>query len=184
MADFAHIMVDLETWGTTPGSALRSIGAVEFDPATAALGRRFLVNISRASCEAIGMTVDPQTEAWWRDQSAEAQAGFYEPHVALGWALQQLREWMSVAGEFHFWCHGPSFDEPLLAAAYRAVGSDKLPWSFHRVRCTRTVYDLAGVIPDRSVGVHHNALDDAIAQARAVAEAYAILKPKPVQVAA
>lgn len=26
-----HIMVDLETWGTSPGSDIRSIGAVVFD---------------------------------------------------------------------------------------------------------------------------------------------------------
>ena len=27
-----NVMLDLETWGTAPGSALRSIGAVMFDP--------------------------------------------------------------------------------------------------------------------------------------------------------
>lgn len=183
MGDHPHIMVDLETWGTVPGSALRSIGACEFDIRTGDIGRRFLANVSRSSCEAVGLTVDPQTEAWWQAQSAEAQAGFYEPHIALGLALGVLRNWFAAAGDFHFWCHGPSFDEPLLAAAYRAVGITELPWSFALVRCTRTIYDLAGVIPDRSVGVHHNALDDAIAQARAVALAYAILKPQPPQVA-
>lgn len=32
-----HIMVDLETWGTTPGSDIRSIGACVFDPVTGAV---------------------------------------------------------------------------------------------------------------------------------------------------
>jgi len=36
-----HVMFDLETWGTTPGSALRSIGAVEFDPMGKDIGRTF-----------------------------------------------------------------------------------------------------------------------------------------------
>lgn len=37
-----HIMVDLETWGKIPGSDIRSIGAVVFDPILGTVGAECL----------------------------------------------------------------------------------------------------------------------------------------------
>jgi inhibitor of KinA sporulation pathway (predicted exonuclease) len=44
------------------------------------------------------------------------------------------------------------------------------PFRYNQPRDTRTIYDLAGIDVGeyRSAGTHHNALDDAAAQARAV----------------
>lgn len=47
------------------------------------------------------------------------------------------------------------------------------------MRDTRTLFDLAGVKVDRGSGTHHNALDDACAQAEATVKALTILKPEP-----
>lgn len=58
------VMLDLETWGTAPGSALRSIGACTFIPATGETPQTFYRNITRASCEAVGLAVDPETVKW------------------------------------------------------------------------------------------------------------------------
>ena len=71
-----HIMVDLETWGTTPGSDIRSIGAVVFDPVAGTLGNEFYVNV--VGGEKVGLTRDPETEEWWADQSEEARGAFAE----------------------------------------------------------------------------------------------------------
>lgn len=167
-------MLDLETFGTTPGSVLRSIGAIAFDPVTGELGRAFLVNVDRASCEEVGLHVDPKTELWWSEQSIEAQAALERDPLPLRDALVAFELWFEAVEGSRLWCHGPNFDEPLLAAAYRACYLT-VPWQFASARCTRTIYDLAGVKPDRAAGVHHNALDDARAQALAVIEAYRIL---------
>ena len=67
-----HVMLDLETFGTRPGSVLRSIGAVTFG-LRAGLGEEFYRNIDKQSQLELGLTVDAQTEAWWARQSEEAQ---------------------------------------------------------------------------------------------------------------
>lgn len=176
-----HVMVDLETWGTAPGSALRSIGAVTFSPyGEAHAEKSFYSNIDRASCEAAGLKIDPKTEGWWAAQSLEARA-------ALVASCRPLREvvgdfakwWISVSGTY-VWSNGANFDEVLWRVAAGCVGLD-VPWKYWNVRDTRTAWHLARLNP-KSVkrdGVAHNALADARHQALCVTRSYAILQVRP-----
>jgi len=185
----SHIMTDLETLGLTPGSVIRSIGAVVFDPISGALGETFYRNITRESCEAAGLTVNPETEAWWADQSPEARARLETDQVSLVQALGEFTLWWTTQGGEFFWANDPNFDETHLVAAFAAVGL-KHPWSHRAPRSCRTIYDLAGVAPNRDAGVHHDALVDSKNQAIAVHDAYVKLglatrpdcykKPEPV----
>lgn len=167
----AHVMVDLETWGVRPGSALRSIGAVVFDPETGDIGGKFYRNISDASCEAFGLVRDPSTVKWWSEQSAEASRALVENQCDLGDVLLAFTAWWAKVGGEQIWGHGASFDPVLLMSAYDACLMDA-PWLFWNIRCCRTVLATANRTPDRRGGTHHNALDDAIAQAKAVAAAF------------
>lgn len=174
-----HIMVDLETMGTAPGSAIVSLGAVVFDPVTGRLGDEFYRVISLRSCTVAGLRIDPDTVGWWMRQSDAARAALTD-----GDAEDLLRViaafaawWRSQRGRF-IWGHGANFDEPLLSSAFRATRTE-VPWKYWDARCTRTIFDAAKVKPDRSAGVHHNALDDAKAQAVAVCEAYVKLGLAP-----
>lgn len=170
------VMIDLETMGNRPGCAIRSIGACAFDPVSGATWRHFKVNIEPDSCARLELHEDPDTRAWWANQSAEAQAAFEVDPVSIESAFYQLIKAFPWLKSTRVWCHGANFDDPILKVAFhRAVGDHCVPWSFYNVRCTRTLYALAGIKPDRSVGVHHDALDDAIAQAKAVAQALKIL---------
>lgn len=164
-----HVMVDLETWGLMPGAALRSIGAAVFNPRTGETSHTFYRNITRASCEAVGLEVDPETEKWWAEASPEAQAALEKDPVSLSTALGSfLKWWDAVSGEF-FWSQGANFDEVLLKAALDACMLD-VPWAYWNVRCCRTVLALNNRKPERA-GMHHNALDDALNQAKAVGAA-------------
>lgn len=175
MSNSAHIMVDLETMGTTPGSAIVSLGAVVFDPVAGSLGEEFYRVIDLASCQRAGLRCDPQTIMWWMRQSDAARSALVDVAAeqlpsALGWFRSW---WMKQHGRF-IWGHGANFDEPLLSAAFRA-SHVVVPWDYWNARCTRTIFSLTGEKPDRSAGTHHNALDDAKAQAAAVCRAYAKL---------
>ena len=164
-----HIMVDLETWGRKPGCALRSIGAVPFDPMRGVVGERtFYANITRASCEEVGLTVDEETAAWWADQSADAQRALLEDQRPLVAVLNDFTQWWSDVSGVEVWGHGATFDPPILEGAYAAVFMDA-PWKFWNVRCCRTILALGNRRPDlRGSETKHNALHDAVAQARAV----------------
>jgi exodeoxyribonuclease VIII len=177
-----HIMVDLETWGLRPGSAIRSIGACAFDPVTGEIGATFYRNITDDSCEAVGLTRDPSTVAWWSDPDrAEAQADLLVDQVPLSLALGALNVFFVESEGEEMWSYGPNAEEVWLQAAYRACGMS-VPWHYRGVRCARTVVALAVVDPDEfRVGTHHNALDDAKAQVGMVAAAYKRLglTPRP-----
>lgn len=181
-----HIMVDIETLGTRPGSIIRSIGAVAFDPSRTVPGAvastkvlrepRWAMyrNIDRASCEAVGLTADPETEAWWRRQSEAAQTALEANAIALRAALEEFSDFFRCQCGVELWCHGANFDEVLLHAAFRAVGLTP-PWRYFDVRCTRTLFALADVRLDKAKGLNHHALDDARRQADLVCTAYRVL---------
>jgi hypothetical protein len=174
-APHPHIMVDLETMGTAPGSAIVSLGAVAFDPVAGTLGEEFYRVISLRSCQNRGLTMDPETVVWWTQQSEAARGQLNKPDAedlgsVLGWFASW---WRRQQGQF-FWGHGANFDEPLLSWACRAAHVVQ-PWKYWDARCTRTLFAITGERPNRAKGVHHNALDDAKAQAEAVIRAYSKL---------
>lgn len=161
-------MLDIETLGTRPGSVIRSIGACLFEPKGSQIGAEFYVNIDRASCEELGLTVDAKTEEWWKRQSLAAQAALTVDPQPLRDALLSFASWFTSHKGERVWSHGANFDQPLMDMAYRAIGWE-VPWLFWNSRCTRTLYDIAGIDTRKlSSGTKHNALDDARSQARAV----------------
>ena len=177
---FQHLMFDLETFGTKPGSVLRSIGAVEFDPETGRTGKEFYANIDKQSCLAVGLVVDPTTEKWWAQQSQAAQDALLENCRPIAEVASEFHTFFRANGNEMIWCQGADFDSVLWEAAVAAVWPSKsfTPWRFYNVRDTRTVYDIAGFDP-RSVsraGTYHNALDDSHYQVRCVSEAMKILR--------
>ena len=166
-----HIMIDLETWGTKAGSALRSLGAVVFHPERGELGEEFYANISDASCEALGLVRDHSTVVWWSEQSDAAQEALLVDPQPLGDVLIAFNKWWTDMQGQQVWGHGANFDPVLLEAAYDAACLSA-PWKFWNVRCCRTILACGDRKPQRHVGVHHNALDDAKAQAKAVMAAF------------
>ena len=168
----AHIMLDIETLGTKPGCIIRSIGACVFAPGgSIPLGNTFYANVDRASCEAFGLVADPETEKWWEQQSEAAKAALTIDPRPLDDVLLDFEDWWRKNRGVEVWCHGATFDAPIVEAAYAAAfGGSKAPWDFWNVRCCRTVLALGNRRPDKYLdGDKHNALSDAKAQAMAVA---------------
>lgn len=167
----AHVMLDLETWGTSAGSAIRSIGAVVFNPANSHLGSAFYTNVDYPSQAEVFLVKDPETVAWWGRQSPEAQAALETDQKPLRDALLAFSQWWAEVGGQYLWSHGANFDEVLLRACYKAADLNGVPWEFWDVRCSRTILALANRKPVRDTGIHHHALADATAQAKAVTAA-------------
>lgn len=164
-----HTMLDLETMGSTPGSALVSIGACEFDSQTGEIGRQFYRTIYLDTNEAYGLRCEADTVMWWLMQSEKSRAALGVDPQNLSRALSDFSAWFDR--ESLLWAWGADFDPPVLAAAYKAVGFS-MPWKFRNVRCARTLCAFMGVERDKSMGVPHRAIDDCLMQAKAVSEAY------------
>lgn len=171
-------MCDIESWGVRPGCAIRSIGAVEFE-LNGAMGDTFYANVTRASCEAAGLHVDPNTEKWWSEQSEAARAVLDFEQMPLDHALLGFFCWFVDKRAEKIWSHGATFDIPIIEATAHAVKL-RAPWKFWNARDTRTLHDLCDfdVRDMNRASGHHNALDDARFQVACVAAALQKLSRK------
>ena len=162
--DYNNVMLDLETWGTTPGCAIASIGAVIFDDQE--ITSTFYQRVELSSCVDAGLAVDAETLRWWFEQSNEVRQEAFAAGMPLSRALLKLNEF--ILGRKHVepvvWGNGAGFDNVILEACYKACGLPT-PWKFYNNRCYRTVKNLLPSIKLERQGTHHNALHDAISQA-------------------
>lgn len=158
-------MIDLETMGLRPTSAIVSIGIVHF--AQTEIIAKFYTPVSLASCKEFGLTTDKSTEEWWAKQSDEARKAWDQPDaptldMALSKMARWMREWASPR-DICPWGNGADYDLVLLANACRAIEVET-PWPYYNHHCFRTMKNMFEVEPSARVGTYHNALDDAITQ--------------------
>lgn len=162
-------MLDIETMGKNPGAPVLSIGLQMFDLGSRKLGKKFYVQISLESCMAAGLQPDASTILWWMKQSDEARKAFESNNGAydLFNGLNYLRAFVDDSGShrsrFMPWGNSSRFDCGILMAAYRAAGLHA-PWEHWNERDYRTIKNMKPNIKLQRVGVHHNALDDAVSQ--------------------
>ncbi|ESN52746.1 TPA: exonuclease [Klebsiella pneumoniae] len=177
--DYVHVMVDLETMGKKHNAPIVAIGAVVFDPATGSIGESFYKVVCLESSVNWGAVIDPSTVIWWLKQSSEARSEIVnDDAIPLLDALLQFREFVSdnVAGgskKAQVWGNGASFDNSILRSSYDCIAED-YPWEYWNDRDVRTMVELGQAIsfdPKTAIpfeGSRHNALADAIHQARYV----------------
>jgi DNA polymerase III epsilon subunit-like protein len=168
-----QVVVDLETLSTRPNSCIVSIGAVAFNLQDGILDN-FFINVDASSSKSHGLHIDPNTIEWWQKQSKEAQRAWQKDPQSLEYALEKFAEFYEKGNPI--WGNGSSFDITILESAYYAVGWDKdkqygdhLPWKFWDIYDMRTLTSILGRKLEKT-GVNHNALDDAMAEAKLLIE--------------
>lgn len=156
-----HIMLDLETMGSGPNSAIVAIGAVRFN-AESVLDK-FSINIDLKSCTDIGLKIDSETVIWWLEQSKEAQNLLVDGMISsISLALKSFNDWIGENAEI--WGHGAGFDNVILRQACKAARV--IPaWNYRSDRCYRTIAALYPDIKRVNIGTYHRAIDDAESQA-------------------
>jgi exodeoxyribonuclease VIII len=184
-------MIDLETLGTTADAVIVSIGAVRFDLETGFVGSEHSGPLGDTFYRVVrldqqpGRSISGSTVAWWMGQTDAARAVFAAPKSFwLNSTLDDLRNWVArhaVKG-CEVWSNGADFDLPMLNLAYAAQGREA-PWKPYSGRCYRTYKNLPGAraVKVERQGTHHNALEDAIYQARHLCAIYRALFGKLVE---
>lgn len=159
-----HVMLDIETWGTKRDAVTISIGACVFDPHTTEISDSFYVAIDPESCHAAGCSMDVSTLIWWMDPARTV------PRER--WLAQNKVDLYTALDGFHQWCpdgcvwgNGSDFDNAIVSTLYGKMGLEQ-PWKFWNNRCYRTLKSLAPAIKLLRDGDHHDALDDAVSQAK------------------
>jgi len=160
-----YIMLDIETFGTAPGSVILSISAVEFNR-KGETGDEFHKDINIHSCVELGLKMDTATVLWWMSQSDEAREQFTDdrPRLSIFNAIDLFNQWLSIkkAGDFEkVFAKDPDFDCNIIEDACRKIGQP-LPFKHREKVAIRT---LSWLRPDfekneEFTGVKHNGIDD------------------------
>ena len=168
------IMIDLETMGVIPESAILVISAVAFEPL-----RRYSQdpNFTVDQLEILELRVDLESQEnrfidektlqWWGKQDAAVIDDMFGDHgrISLHTALEQLTRFVWNKGRI--WAQGIAFDIPILENAYKQCGMS-VPWNYWQIRDSRTVLDLVQVdLPPAS----HNSTEDCVRQIIGLQEA-------------
>lgn len=167
-----NVMLDLETWSTSPNAVITSIGAVKFaiNPNNSGgnIIDEFYYRINPQSCVDIGMEMSVDTILWWMKKSEEARSEFQKPTRTIQDVLWLFTTWLNDDPKnIDVWGNGTDFDNVILENAYKACYKI-LPWNHFNNRCFRTLKSLFPNVPtlgEEPAGVKHNALDDAKSQA-------------------
>lgn len=163
VANSVDVMLDLETVGIHPGCAILSIGACTLDQEHV-----FYQTVSLRSGLDRGLKQEHDTMSWWDRQSPEARLEAFSGTTSVMNACGEFYDWFRrlPAKKKFIWSNGSDFDIPILAEVYAACDMYK-PWDPFNGRCYRTIKKLyKQVVMPETGGVKHNALDDAVNQAR------------------
>ena len=165
-----HLMVDLETMAVSPRTVVLTLGAVTFNPFTDEIYDELYFKVDLDDQDKLGREIDPNTLDWWAKQNPEVMEEAFSPdgRVPLEKALDQFHKF--AWGCDKFWSHGAVFDLMIIEDIYRQL-KRPIPWEFWRLRDTRTLFDIADPEMEKSAE-QHNALFDAIRQAKGVQTVY------------
>ncbi|PSL06563.1 3'-5' exonuclease [Cecembia rubra] len=172
-----NIMVDIETFGTGERALIISIAMVPFHMEYKTLDvPNFRANVSIQSGLDAGLQIDESTLLWWIDQDREVlKCNLVDPRP-LKVVLAELSLWYMR----HFdqdtlvWGNGPSFDNAILSAAFKSVGS-VAPWKHYNERCVRTyLHGWRPILQERVkfLGSKHLPVADAQHQIRCIKYVY------------
>lgn len=166
-----NVSLDLETYATGPDAVVLSIGAVHFDQHEVSAERYHAVLTRDMPVQILaGRVTDEGTVKWWSEQSLEARAIFDDTHINQMRVLDALADFGRFIGSrCRVWGFGSDFDNVILGSLYQSMGLNQ-PWAYRNSRDLRTLRVLAGYPNIDKAGTQHNALDDALYQARLVIE--------------
>lgn len=178
------LMIDLETLDTAPTAVVLSIGAVAFDPYGHVLGQQFYVEFTNFLEQQtnVGRTISPSTVLWWMRQDAAAREVFQPKETSpqrcsMMWGLSAFGDFLKENPVNNVWAKDPDFDVVILRSLYQTNAPDiAFPFKYNSGRSVRTIEAMPFARLRDKPPTAHNALEDAVAQAKAVQEAFADLR--------
>lgn len=173
--DRINLTFDLETLGRTTTAPIVQIGAVKFNDYGEILDT-FLQTVDIESLEEYGLSPEYPVIKWWLSQNDLAIKSVFcdTNEVPIKEALDNFMKWIGTRSHYTYWSHA-TFDAPILAYNMIKAGCNRLlPYKAHRD--IRTLNHFVGQTTAEREGIHHNALDDAMFQAKYIAEGISKIK--------
>ena len=157
------IMIDCETLDIGERPVLLSIGAVVFTESQ--IHEYFHIGIDIEDSKRYGFTVSQSTLDWWDQQDPAARADAFSGGEKIKAALQALVYFFEENKCTEIWSKGSLDDIRWINNALDYFGIER-PWKYYKEFCFRTLLKSVPKFDMPFLGVQHNALDDAIHQAK------------------
>lgn len=173
------VMIDIETMGTFFNCAICTVGAVAFDIETGNILGTFYYRVLWKDHQE-ERTVDNSTLNWWRSQPEEAKEEIFSNNYRH--LLESVLKWLKVyiPKDSYVWSNGSGFDLAILKDAYDQYNIE-VPWKHYKENDCRTIerraYPIATRLHVKREGEAHNALEDAIYQAKYVSKMWQATNP-------
>lgn len=165
-----HVMIDLETLGTTADTVILTIGAVAFSSKSwQTYTPKFYKRLDVGPQIRAGRSVTSDTLSWWMKQGEGPRDEAFSTDFTrspLSFALHELKSWMpkDVQG---VWGNGADFDNAILQHAAANAGVPLQLWPFWANRCFRTfTHQFDPDKKHRPKSNSHHALEDCLNQIR------------------
>ncbi len=170
-------MIDIESLGVNNNAMILSIGAAKFDfhakTQDEAVTDSIYLRLDITTMPVSRFIMDPETVLYWlSDKMQDARTAlFLDEPVPITTALSAFSQWYGP-DPMPTWGNGAAFDNVILRSAFTVMG-EECPWGYSMDRCFRTLK--AGVPKEvfsrvKAMGTAHQALYDAVWQARAAWE--------------
>ena len=170
-------MLDIETLGKDSDAVVASIGAVVFDPSDLSTGISKQWNIADLQNQVdMGRKMDVSTITWWMGQSKDAIDKTFDNKnsIATYDALEEFFKFCVIEDgnqwenkDVYIWGNGNMFDNAIMRSLYKTYRLN-YPVPFRNDFDLRTIKWLfKDKLPTvANVGTGHNAVDDAMWQAK------------------
>lgn len=155
------LMIDCEALGIGERPAILSIGAVVFDDSQ--IHAYFDAGISTESTTDFDVSQD--TLDWWAEQSQVARQLAFSGTENIEDALIKLVNFYTQNECTEIWSKGALADIRWINNALDHFGIER-PWKYYKEFCFRTLLKSVPQFEIPFHGIAHNALDDAIHQAK------------------
>lgn len=163
-----HQSIDIETYAVNEYAAIASIGIADFY-----IGKKLVIvdkyyaNIEQTRNKELKRVYDDSTIKWWAGQNKEVQKALLVDQKPLDVVMKEVYEF--ITKDSLVWCQGTDFDIPIIRTTFKQLGMVE-PWKYYNLRDCRTFTTELGFSMNdfRDTATHHNALDDAICQAKVI----------------
>lgn len=160
-----HVMIDIETLGTTPDAAVIAVGWCDFRRhAVWETGHSREIVIDLQSAMKYG-SIDSDTLFWWLQQDATVREHNFSGTCSTEMALLRLVKDLTFVDKLTVWAKPPQFDIAALVDKFNKA-KRPVPWAHRSVRDLRTLISLFPevTLPKNNL-TQHRAKDDAAYQA-------------------
>lgn len=167
-----NAMIDIQTVGTRPTSAIIALSAIKFDFGSDNMDA-FTVNIDPTNWMRLGLTYEKSTIDYWKSVDSSFKDILFTNRVDLESGMDSFLKFLGDDPKsLNYWSYGTLLGFPIISHNLGIIGKQE-PWIVSNVMDSRTVFKVFGVNRkdfQKTTKYHNPLLDECYNQIKALKE--------------